>query len=261
MKKRTNFLLLGLIFLSCFFFSFPLMSRADEQSDEVTIILHKRVWIDQAIPENLTNTGLVNQSFGGTPLADVSFTVYDATEVYDEASKQTDFQPKEWITEWAKKSTTDIQEADLPQIGEMQTTNDAGEVTFVLPQGSPHAYLFVQKPVQSTTLQFGAEDSAPLMIVVPYYPTDSSNYLKTIHIYLKNAGTRVTPTKPSETPETPNTKQPTTETSIWNKLPNTGQAKSAMAGVGLCILAFGGWLIWHKKQGKNETDNQGGNQK
>ena len=253
-KKRTNFLLLGLIFLSCFFFSFPLMSRADEQSDEVTIILHKRVWIDQAIPENLTNTGLVNQSFGGTPLADVSFTVYDATEVYDEASKQTDFQPKEWITEWAKKSTTDIQEADLPQIGEMQTTNDAGEVTFVLPQGSPHAYLFVQKPVQSTTLQFGAEDSAPLMIVVPYYPTDSSNYLKTINIYLKNSATSkqpVTPTKPN---------YPTKTVKIIPKtgsiLPNTGQVNSMLAMSGVLILLGVGSYLWMRKKNDHQEEEE-----
>lgn len=254
MKKRTNFLLLGLIFLSCFFFSFPLMSRADEQSDEVTIILHKRVWIDQAIPENLTNTGLVNQSFGGTPLADVSFTVYDATEVYDEAAKQTDFQLKEWITEWAKKSTTDIQEADLPQIGEMQTTNDAGEVTFVLTQGSPHAYLFVQQPVQSTTLQFGAEDSAPLMIVVPYYPTDSSNYLKTINIYLKNSATSkqpATPTKPT---------YPTKTLKIVPKtgsiLPNTGQVNSMLAMSGVLILLGVGSYLWMRKKNDHQKEEE-----
>ena len=254
MKKRTNFLLLGLIFLSCFFFSFPLMSRADEQSDEVTIILHKRVWIDQAIPENLTNTGLVNQSFGGTPLADVSFTVYDATEVYDEASKQTDFQPKEWITEWAKKSTTDIQEADLPQIGEMQTTNDAGEVTFVLPQGSPHAYLFVQKPVQSTTLQFGAEDSAPLMIVVPYYPTDSSNYLKTINIYLKNSATSKQPLTPTE-PTNP-TKTVKIIPKTGSILPNTGQVNSMLAMSGVLILLGVGSYLWMRKKNDHQKEEE-----
>ena len=254
MKKRTNFLLLGLIFLSCFFFSFPLMSRADEQSDEVTIILHKRVWIDQAIPENLTNTGLVNQSFGGTPLADVSFTVYDATEVYDEASKQTDFQPKEWITEWAKKSTTDIQEADLPQIGEMQTTNDAGEVTFVLPQGSPHAYLFVQKPVQSTTLQFGAEDSAPLMIVVPYYPTNSNNYLKTINIYLKNSATSKQPLTPTE-PTNP-TKPEKLIPKTGSILPNTGQVNSMLAMSGVLILLGVGSYLWMRKKNDHQEEEE-----
>lgn len=254
MKKRTNFLLLGLIFLSCFFFSFPLMSRADEQSDEVTIILHKRVWIDQAIPENLTNTGLVNQSFGGTPLADVSFTVYDATEVYDEASKQTDFQPKEWITEWAKKSTTDIQEADLPQIGEMQTTNDAGEVTFVLPQGSSHAYLFVQQPVQSNVLQFGVKDSAPLMIVVPYYPTNSNNYLKTINIYLKNSATSKQPLTPTE-PTNP-TKPEKLIPKTGSILPNTGQVNSMLAMSGVLILLGVGSYLWMRKKNDHQKEEE-----
>lgn len=236
-------------------------ARADTSAREVTVILNKRIWIDQ-LPTQKTNIGTEQADFGGQPLAGATFEVYDATDLYQQALAQSDFDAKTWMKSWTTKSLTQIHAAGLTKAVATATTDANGQATIQLSESELAAYLFVETNIVNTTYTITDKtESVPLMLLLPYYDSQTNQELSTIHIYLKNAGTRVTPTKPSETPETPNTKQPTTETSIWHKLPNTGQAKSAITAVGLCILAFGGWLIWHKKQGKNETDNQGGNQK
>lgn len=53
-----------------------------DSTDTVNVTLHKRVFDEGQVPANKTNTGDVDSSFGGTPLAGVTFTAYDVTDHY-----------------------------------------------------------------------------------------------------------------------------------------------------------------------------------
>lgn len=246
MKKIRQLIGVGFVFLSILVFWSPPTVTGDEQASEVTITLHKRIWIDQELPANLVNNGLENHSFGGTPLANVSFSVYDATDRYQEASRQADFDVKTWMKGWAQKSIVAIQQAGLTQIGQTSQTNGEGSVSFRLPQDQANAYLFVQEPIVSKTLKFGDDDSAPLIVIVPYYAEGASQPLETIHIYLKNAATSIQPVTPAEP------KQPILKPTKQSFLPSTGQAKSLMAISGMMILFGLGWYLWRRPANKEK---------
>lgn len=48
----------------------------------VNVTLHKRVFDTGQVPTAKENTGVIDNNFGGTPLAQVTFTAYDVTTQY-----------------------------------------------------------------------------------------------------------------------------------------------------------------------------------
>ncbi|WP_258553476.1 pilin N-terminal domain-containing protein [Leuconostoc mesenteroides] len=61
---------------------FGITNVSADTTDSVNVTLHKRVFDEGQVPDSKTNTGEVDNNFGGTPLAGVTFTAYDVTDHY-----------------------------------------------------------------------------------------------------------------------------------------------------------------------------------
>lgn len=224
-------------------------ARADTSAKEqaLTVTLNKRIWTDQ-LPSVQENTGWTTADFGGTPLAGVTFDVYDATALYREAMKAPDFQAKSWMRMWSEKSREQIQQTGVKQPLTAGTTNREGQVTFHLTQTDATAYLFVEtRQIASGYEQTAAIKSAPLMLLLPYYSEATAQPLQSIMIYLKNIGIPVKPTEPIKPIEP---KQPTLSKKGWSDLPSTGQAKSLLALLGALLLLLVLGIVWHNHKSK-----------
>ena len=82
MKKRYISLLVPLFMLTIY------MSQPVQAStyDQVTVNVHKQLFTSQ--PEAKEQDGQLRFSMTGTPEANDSFTVYDATAIYQDAQKK-----------------------------------------------------------------------------------------------------------------------------------------------------------------------------
>ncbi|WP_455646216.1 pilin N-terminal domain-containing protein, partial [Leuconostoc sp.] len=55
---------------------------ADTTPSTVTVTLHMRAFETGQVPANKENSGVIDNDFGGTPLANVTVTAYDVTAQY-----------------------------------------------------------------------------------------------------------------------------------------------------------------------------------
>ena len=99
-----------------------------DSTDTVNVTLHKRVFDEGQVPANKTNTGDVDSSFGGTPLAGVTFTAYDVTEHYLALRKGG--QTAEEATQAVQKDAVDKAPSYANQVGQDVTKGADGTVTF-----------------------------------------------------------------------------------------------------------------------------------
>lgn len=212
MLKR---LLLGLAAVA---FALPLLGnnhRAQAATVDETatrqIILHKRVYRDIRAPDgpNYQNDGLLideNDPLGtdvdlmenSEPLNDVTFEVYDASELYAQALAEGKTR-KEFVDEYSNMSRKDAlawARENLTRVGsDITTATDAvlgdGIASITVNRyanGGDAAYLFIESRVDEDTLQnIDIEaKSAPLMIPLPV--SVDGEELTDIHLYPKNVG-------------------------------------------------------------------------
>jgi len=156
-----------------------------DSTDTVNVTLHKRVFDEGQVPANKTNTGDVDSSFGGTPLAGVTFTAYDVTAHYLDLRKSG--QTAEDATKAVQKDAVDKAPSYANQVGQDVTKGDDGTVTFsnlASKDGDKDkVYLFVETNSPTDITQ----KADPIVLALPIYKTGSDSEINTnIHVYPKN---------------------------------------------------------------------------
>lgn len=156
-----------------------------DSTDTVNVTLHKRVFDEGQVPANKTNTGDVDSSFGGTPLAGVTFTAYDVTDRYLELRKGG--QTVEEATQAVQKDAVDKAPSYAKQVGQDVTKGDDGTVTFsnlASKDGDKDkVYLFVETNSPTDITQ----KADPIVLALPIYKTGSDSEINSnIHVYPKN---------------------------------------------------------------------------
>ncbi|HHJ3393244.1 TPA: pilin N-terminal domain-containing protein [Enterococcus faecium] len=241
MKKRYISLLVPLFMLTIY------MSQPVQAStyDQVTVNVHKQLFTSQ--PEAKEQDGQLRFSMTGTPEANDSFTVYDATAIYQDAQKKSDFDTKVWIKSFAQMDDKEIQALDLKSVTQIKT-NDLGIASVTLPVVQQAAYLFVEETSEQVT-----EPTAPVMLILPFYEPRTGQELQTVQLYLKNTQSALEIKEPVESLPTTTSPSVSVETetseSPWYTLPNTGSTKTkvSLIGVGILLLATGFIYLQHKK--------------
>ena len=79
-SKLAHIGLLLPILIATVFSAMPVF--ADTTPNTVNVTLHKRVFDTGQVPAAKENSGVVDNDFGGAPLANVTFTAYDVTAQY-----------------------------------------------------------------------------------------------------------------------------------------------------------------------------------
>ncbi|WP_278393761.1 SpaH/EbpB family LPXTG-anchored major pilin [Leuconostoc lactis] len=156
-----------------------------DSTDTVNVTLHKRVFDEGQVPANKTNTGDVDSSFGGTPLAGVTFTAYDVTDHYLALRKGG--QTAEEATQAVQKDAVDKAPSYANQVGQDVTKGADGTVTFsnlASKDGDKDkVYLFVETNSPTDITQ----KADPIVLALPIYKTGSDSEINTnIHVYPKN---------------------------------------------------------------------------
>lgn len=200
----------------------PLTATA--QGETVELVLHKRMFRDVAMPTDpawYDNGGLpidkhelstadkflLENSEG---LNQANFSVYDATELYQEAlMTDEDLDPKELVDKYSKMNRKEIQAvaAKLPLVeqdpygrgkgkintGYDQSLGEDGIGRISVPKmkdGNAAAYLIVEEELDpDKQLNVDLEKTSnPLLIILPVIDPTSQTELNTIHLYPKNVG-------------------------------------------------------------------------
>lgn len=218
---------------------------ADENElNEVTIVIHKRVFEDKLPQPFIQNTGQEMPDFGGQPLAGAGFTVFDVTTLYHAAMIKSNQETamKKVIASYQAKPT------DFKALSKEQFTgNPNGTTTFIgLPTvsgGKDAAYLFVETTIPKPTDKTIVQKSAPILLALPIQTKGSSETV--IHVYPKNIS------EEKATPPTPPKPTPPKPTPPTGRLPQTGEVKTFMGISGMFIVGVVS-VIWYKRRRKSE---------
>lgn len=164
-------------------------SATDTIPDAVNITLHKRVFKDGDKPNDVLNTGEV-MDFGGTPLPNVGFTVYDITEEYINDLKAENATADDVTSALVTKYTNETPTATVAATQDL--TDKDGNVTFsnLATKDSNDnfkTYLILETKTPSAI----TEKSAPIVLTMPIYSqkdgADATTALTDIHVYPKNS--------------------------------------------------------------------------
>ena len=235
--------------------------NAEEDILKTEFILHKRMYIDpKANPKEVSNTGLEmpDEEFMNKEttygLNDVVFEIYDVSE-YVRKQRQVD----------EKKSTQEIQkyfsDTKPNQLAENFKNNlvdtvvtktingESGMAVFeATSKEETPAYLILEKAAPLIRGQKIIKLAMPMLIILPVEnPLEEGNYLSTIHLYPKNAQYDV-PEPEKKVPPTPKP-DPKPKKPF---LPQTGEIKSAMAILGVVVIAVVFW-IWKNKRSTQKS--------
>lgn len=188
MKRKTwstlaNTILLVLPLLLSAVFGVAKVSA--DSTDIVNVTLHKRVFDEGQVPANKTNTGDVDGSFGGTPLAGVTFTAYDVTDHY--LTLRASGQTAEEAIQGVQKDAVNAAPSYAKQVAQDVTKGDDGTVAFsnlASKDGDKDkVYLFVETNSPTDITQ----KADPIVLALPIYKTGSDSEINTnIHVYPKN---------------------------------------------------------------------------
>lgn len=207
MRKIVN-----VLFSITFLFSLvggilPQSVRA-ETSEQIEIVLHKRIYRDVRAPEDhfYENDGLTIKEDSKNPddlaliektvgLNGANFEVFDATKLYD----QTNLTPEKFVASFSKMSRKEAKkiahEENLQHIGKITTQTDSklqkeGIARIQLPSQKGKAYLFIETKLnENKQLNVDLDKkAAPLMVLLPQYHPINQEVLKEIHLYPKNVG-------------------------------------------------------------------------
>ncbi len=155
--------------------------------DTVSINLHKRVFEKGASGENpypKQNTGEEMADFGGTPLNDVTFEVYDVSAKFIELSGATT--SDDATTKIVSDAKSSNYSPDYATKVDTQKTAGEGVATFAnLPikkDGKFATYLFVETNSPANI----KEKAAPIVLTMPIYKGDTNEINTNVHVYPKN---------------------------------------------------------------------------
>lgn len=261
MKKLIKFI----SFLFLFSLSVSLLGttkvNAEEDILKTEFILHKRMYIDpKANPKEVSNTGLEmpDEEFMNKEttygLNDVVFEIYDVSKYVREQRQGEE-----------KKSTQEIQtyfsDTKPNQLAENFKNNlvdtvvtktingESGMAVFeATSKEETPAYLILEKAAPLIKGQKIIKLAMPMLIILPVEnPLEEGNYLSTIHLYPKNAQYDV-PEPEKKVPPTPKP-DPKPKKPF---LPQTGEIKSAMAILGVVVIAVVFW-IWKNKRSTQKS--------
>ena len=239
---------------SVFLFAFLVTSlevHANTYS-EVDIIIHKQFFT--TTPKEVVRDGQVDESMEGTPQANDQFIVYDVTKEYQQQQKEKEFTRKAFLKAWGQLDSKTIADQNLPVIQEV-VTNDKGQAHVKVPVDQQAAYLFVEKTSSQQT-----EPTAPVVVLLPLYQTNTDKELQEVHIYLKNTQPVFEIKEPPEEfPNTngqenisPNVSEPQTD-SPWYRLPNTGSTTTKISLIGaLLLLSISSHMYLKHKKNKQK---------
>lgn len=245
--------------------------QAAETPDEVTFVLHKRVFINpnevppirvnsglELTPDNVTeeNEDLLDstKTFGANGIV---FEVYDATAyVLDGLEEDTlegvmqdilEADPDDLRTALTKDhlvtTITTARDADTGENGVATLTLDFSEMD------SPNsAILFLEVLPSNGAIR---QEAAPMLVSLPVEdPMNEGQFLDTVHLYPKNVLRGRLPETGGETPTPTPRPTPTPTPKPIGRLPQTGEAKTMMGIVG--ILIVGSVIVfWSKRSTKN----------
>lgn len=227
-------------FLTVFFIP-SLSVFGDTDVNQVQIILHKRLFIDEKPGLEVLNTGEVLE-FGGEPFQGVEFTVYDVTQAYDELLNQ-----KKTAEEAAQTIAENVDVYTNLKVTK-GITDGQGEIHLNLAKkiGQKDAvYLFLETgwPKEKRVKQ----KAAPIVLALPIYQlntdgTFSNELLKQIHLYPKNIGE-----SEKTEPEDPKPFKPKPIKPSKPSLPQTGEAKSLIGLLGVLLVSMS-LYFWKKRR-------------
>ncbi|MGX7025254.1 SpaH/EbpB family LPXTG-anchored major pilin [Vagococcus hydrophili] len=157
------------------------------EADAVSVNLHKRVFEKGASGENpypKQNTGEEMADFGGTPLNDVTFEVYDVSAKFIELSGANS--AEDATTKIVADAKASNYAPDYATKLDSQKTAGEGVATFAnLPikkDGKFATYLFVETNSPANI----KEKAAPIVLTMPVYKGDTNVINTNIHVYPKN---------------------------------------------------------------------------
>lgn len=207
MMKKIKGLVLTLLLLLPLFSAFGLATQANAQSEEVELIIHKRILRDVYREDfnKFQNNGMeadekLDVISKATSLNGANFAVYDITNYY-ETKKQG---PEAFMEEISKLTRTEIRELiadeNLQEVPgspiKTQTDNDHGKgiARISVPRqndGRFAVYLLFETGIDDT-VEFNIDIekmSVPLVVILPIMNPDApAEELEHIHIYPKNIG-------------------------------------------------------------------------
>lgn len=187
MKKLAKYFALLLLLLPIFTVKGNDVTAAGAEDSDVTIVLHKIIFPNGEMPEDIANTGGMNgahqdllQEYQG--LNDVTFEVYDMTAQFYALRAKGD------TVEEAQLALSQVPDAELgvPLTSELtkEIEGKDGTAIFTLPatddKGRDAVYLFRE----SAAPDFVVEKAKNMVVVLPVY--FDNEQLSTIHLYPKN---------------------------------------------------------------------------
>ena len=251
-------------FLFLFFLSFSLLDTTKVNAEEQEVlktefILHKRMYIDpKATPKEVSNTGLEmpDEEFMNKEttygLNDVVFEIYDVSEYVRKQRKvkKSTQEIQKYFSDTKPNELSETFKNNLVDNVVTKTSNgESGMAVFeATSKEETPAYLILEKAAPLIKGQKIIKMAMPMLIILPVEnPLEEGSYLSTIHLYPKNAQYDVSePEKkvpPTPKPD-PKPKKPF--------LPQTGEIKSAMAILGVVVIAVVFW-IWKNKRSTQES--------
>lgn len=167
---------------------FGVTSVSADTTDSVNVTLHKRVFDEGKVPDSKTNTGEVDNNFGGTPLAGVTFTAYDVTDHYLNLRSNGDTAEK--ASQEVQSDATDAAPSYATKVAEGVTAGADGTVTFSNLKSKDgdkdKVYLFVETNSPTNVTQ----KAAPIVLALPVYKSGSDSEINSdVHVYPKNEQT------------------------------------------------------------------------
>ena len=160
---------------------------ADTTPSTVTVTLHMRGFDTGQVPANKENSGVVDNDFGGTPLANVTVTAYDVTAQYLRLRQtgQTAQNAVATMQQDAQKTVpsyaTKLSDATTGQDGNATFANLAAK-----DGDKDKVYLFLETNSSSNITQ----RATPSVLALPIYQPGSDTQINpNIHIYPKNEQT------------------------------------------------------------------------
>ncbi|MCT8388602.1 isopeptide-forming domain-containing fimbrial protein [Leuconostoc holzapfelii] len=184
-SKLAHIGLLLPILIATVFSAMPVF--ADTTPNTVNVTLHKRVFDTGQVPAAKENSGVVDNDFGGAPLANVTFTAYDVTAQYLRLRQ---------AGQTAQNAVATVQHDALTTVPSYATklsdgtTGNDGNVTFAnlaaKDGDKDKVYLFLEtnSPMNIT------QPATPVVLALPVYQPGSDSQVNTdIHVYPKNEQT------------------------------------------------------------------------
>lgn len=207
--KKIKGLVLTLLLLLPFIGGLGATSQADAQTENVDLILHKRIIRDINRKEvEYNNEGLElkpkDEDFdivtGPTPLNGAEFSVYDMTDFFYEEiakpGKNADSVIKEYST---RSKASELIASEKIQMVETVTTSGEGDARGTARLSVPRmkddnyaVYLIFENDIDNPQAEFNIDlekIAMPIIVMLPImHPDNETEELNEIHIYPKNIG-------------------------------------------------------------------------